>query len=214
MLISLSFLLVVFLIATQDIALDGWALTLLPPSVRTYASTCQSLGLQIGGFVSFSLFMALHSAGFCNRFLRSTPSDTGLLSLEAFMYWVGFLFILVSVLLLLLPIAEPLPRAKPISVSQTYMYISHLLCLKSVRQLSTMLLLARLGAITTEAIIGLKFIEIGLPTELLGLISAFEFPFQIGFALLIGRSTREGELALHMLLFLSLGYLLRLVDAF
>lgn len=56
--------------AAQDIAVDGWALTLLPPEHVSYASTCQTLGQTTGIFTSFTVFLALQDAGFCNKYLR------------------------------------------------------------------------------------------------------------------------------------------------
>ena len=44
--------------AAQDIAVDGWALTLLPPAHIEYASTCQTLGMNTGYFTSFTVFLA------------------------------------------------------------------------------------------------------------------------------------------------------------
>lgn len=56
----------------QDIAVDGWALTLLPPHHIEYASTCQTLGMNTGYFMSFTIFLALSSTEFCNTYIRST----------------------------------------------------------------------------------------------------------------------------------------------
>lgn len=44
---------------TQDIAVDGWALTLLSPPNVGYASTCQTIGTSTGFFTSFTAFLAL-----------------------------------------------------------------------------------------------------------------------------------------------------------
>jgi hypothetical protein len=55
----------------QDIAVDGWALTLLPPHHIEYASTCQTLGMNTGYFMSFTIFLALSSTEFCNQYIRS-----------------------------------------------------------------------------------------------------------------------------------------------
>lgn len=55
----------------QDIAVDGWALTLLPPHHIEYASTCQTLGMNTGYFMSFTIFLALSSTEFCNKYIRS-----------------------------------------------------------------------------------------------------------------------------------------------
>lgn len=56
----------------QDIAVDGWALTLLPPHHIEYASTCQTLGMNTGYFMSFTIFLALSSTEFCNKYIRSS----------------------------------------------------------------------------------------------------------------------------------------------
>jgi hypothetical protein len=70
------FFALVFLSATQDIAVDGafqasavlntlgWALTLLKPENLSYASTSQTIGLNTGYFLSFTVFLALNSADF------------------------------------------------------------------------------------------------------------------------------------------------------
>lgn len=47
-----------------DVAVDGWALTLLSPENLGYASTCQTIGLNTGYFASFTVFLALNSEEF------------------------------------------------------------------------------------------------------------------------------------------------------
>lgn len=48
------FFFLVLLCATQDIAVDGWALTLLSEENLSYASTAQTIGLNTGYFLSFT----------------------------------------------------------------------------------------------------------------------------------------------------------------
>lgn len=67
-----------FLAATQDIAVDGWALTMLKKENVGHASTCNSVGQTTGFFLSYVLFMALESATFCNQYLRSSPEKEGI----------------------------------------------------------------------------------------------------------------------------------------
>jgi hypothetical protein len=62
--ITAIFLLLVFFSATQDIAVDGWALTLLSKENINYASTAQTVGLTTGYFLSFTVFLALNSPEF------------------------------------------------------------------------------------------------------------------------------------------------------
>ena len=46
-----------------------------------WASTCNSVGQTAGYFLGNILFLALESADFCNKYLRSEPQETGLLTL-------------------------------------------------------------------------------------------------------------------------------------
>nr|XP_023020136.1 acetyl-coenzyme A transporter 1-like [Leptinotarsa decemlineata] len=56
-----------FLAATQDIAVDGWALTMLKKTNVGHASTCNSVGQTTGYFLSYVVFMALESSTFFFR---------------------------------------------------------------------------------------------------------------------------------------------------
>ena len=53
------FFMVVVLCATQDIAVDAWALTLLPDEMKSYSSTAQTIGLNCGYFLSFTVLLVL-----------------------------------------------------------------------------------------------------------------------------------------------------------
>ena len=44
--------------------LSGWALTLLSQDCLSYASTCQTIGLNTGFFASFTVFLAFNSEAF------------------------------------------------------------------------------------------------------------------------------------------------------
>jgi PAT family acetyl-CoA transporter-like MFS transporter 1 len=53
-----------FICSFVDIAVDGWALTLLSQENLSYASTAQTIGLNTGYFLSFTVFLAFNSADF------------------------------------------------------------------------------------------------------------------------------------------------------
>uniref|UniRef100_A0A672MXK5 Solute carrier family 33 member 1 n=1 Tax=Sinocyclocheilus grahami TaxID=75366 RepID=A0A672MXK5_SINGR len=72
------FFVLAFLAATQDIAVDGWALTMLSRENVGYASTCNSVGQTAGYFLGNVLFLALESADFCNKYLRFEPQERGI----------------------------------------------------------------------------------------------------------------------------------------
>lgn len=96
------FLLFILFAATQDIAVDGWALTLLSKPNLSYASTAQTIGLNIGHALSFTLFLALNSIEFSNRWLRTRPSTEPIVTLGGYMhmwavvYWVFTIWLAVA----------------------------------------------------------------------------------------------------------------------
>lgn len=42
----------------------------MPRNVHRWASTCQTVGMNAGYFTSFTVFLALNDASFCNAWLR------------------------------------------------------------------------------------------------------------------------------------------------
>lgn len=98
------------LMATQDIAVDGWALTMLSPQNVGHASTCNTIGQTLGYSLAHVGFLALNSAETCNRFLRATPRPYGMVSLAGFMWFWGWVFL--GTTLLVLCKAEAPPRTQ------------------------------------------------------------------------------------------------------
>ena len=57
--------------------MDGWALTLLSPPHVAYASTCQTIGISLGYFTSFTIFLALQDHNFCNLYVGAGLGGSG-----------------------------------------------------------------------------------------------------------------------------------------
>ncbi|GAA6064383.1 hypothetical protein JCM10212_002916, partial [Sporobolomyces blumeae] len=90
------FFTLVFFAATQDIAVDGWALTLLSKDNLSYASTAQTIGLNTGYFLSFTVFLAFNSVEFSNKYFRSTPLEYPLVTLSGYLHFWAVAFIAVT----------------------------------------------------------------------------------------------------------------------
>ena len=97
-LLTAAFFLLNFFAATQDIAVDGWALTMLAPENVGYASTCNTVGQTAGYFLANVVFLALESADFCNTYLRSTPQPEGIVTLASFLFFWGLVFLITTTL--------------------------------------------------------------------------------------------------------------------
>ena len=88
-----------FLAATQDIAVDGWSLTLLSRENVRYASTCDTVGHLSGFFIGNAVFLGLTSADFSNRYLRTQPSPKGVVAFSGFFYFWGVVFLVATTLI-------------------------------------------------------------------------------------------------------------------
>ena len=121
--ITALFTALIFLAATQDIAVDGWALELLSGPAAGFASSCQTLGMSIGWFLSYTTFLALNGADFCPRFLSWALEcpEGSLVSLKTFMRASGVFLAFVTLVVVLWPEAPrestDTPRPVPPSAS-------------------------------------------------------------------------------------------------
>lgn len=99
-LLTFIFLMLNFLAATQDIAVDGWALTMLSRRNVAYSSTCNTVGQTAGFFIGNVIFLALESADFSNKYIRSKEEQapTGVVTFEEFLYYCGIVFLVVTIL--------------------------------------------------------------------------------------------------------------------
>ena len=91
----------------QDIAVDGWALSLLSKSNVSLTGSCQTLGLNLGYFTSFTVFVALNDVAFCNKWLRRHPLNYPVFSLGGYMATWGWLFLAFSVWMVLFKKEQP-----------------------------------------------------------------------------------------------------------
>lgn len=100
--LTLCFFCLVLMASTQDIAVDSWALVILSPASKNYASTAQTVGLNTGYFLSFTVFLAFNSKEFMNKYFRSASNqkDYGLITLGQYMVFAGLITIICTFYLL------------------------------------------------------------------------------------------------------------------
>eukprot|EP01087_Luapelamoeba_hula_P018943 TRINITY_DN6192_c0_g1_i2.p1 TRINITY_DN6192_c0_g1~~TRINITY_DN6192_c0_g1_i2.p1 ORF type:complete len:491 (-),score=55.52 TRINITY_DN6192_c0_g1_i2:60-1532(-) len=212
--ITAVFFTLVLLVATQDIAVDGWALTLLAKDKLSYASTCQTLGINTGYFLSYTVFLALNSPDFCNAYLRPAgeAQDVGVLSLSTYIQSLALLYGVVTLLLAVFKQerlvengeheysykddedytnqnkdAVPHTNLDDLTVKQVYATIWEITKLPNVRLLLFMLLIYKIGFMSADSVSALKLIEKGFKKEDLASFALLEFPFQILFAVIAGK---------------------------
>ena len=161
------FLTIVFFIlfvcaATQDIAVDGWALTILSRENVGHASTCNSVGQTGGYFLGYTIFLALESKEFCNAYLRWEPQDKGLVDLPEFLFFWGVVFIVVNTLVWVLK-RESREHSSEVKedILMAYSQLFNILKLKPVQTYVLFALTSKVGSNTLTMYSG--FIQRGCP---------------------------------------------------
>ena len=163
--LTFVFFVLYFLAATQDIAVDGWALTMLSKESVGHAGTCNSVGQTAGYFLAFSGFFGLSKLGVC--------------SLETFMRFWAVAFVAITLLVAFFKVEEPCKDddERPGSVVQIYSQMINVLKLRSVQDLSFVLLTCGIPFI--DGLIGVKFQDAGVSSDVIALLAALTTPVHI-----------------------------------
>lgn len=181
-----------FLAATQDIAVDGWALTMLSRQNVAWASTCNTVGQTAGYFIGNVVFLALESPDFCNNFLRSIPQPEGIVTLSTFLKGCGIVFLITTTLVSIFKKERNTAAEnndEEFGLVETYKLLISIFKLKSIGKLVVILLTCKIGFAACDAVTALKLIEGGVPKEKLALFSIPMIPVQIILPIFISKYT-------------------------
>ncbi|XP_068601656.1 acetyl-coenzyme A transporter 1 [Brachionichthys hirsutus] len=189
------FFMLAFLAATQDIAVDGWALTMLSRENVGYASTCNTVGQTAGYFLGNVLFLALESADFCNKYLRMEPKDTGIVTLSDFLFFWGMVFLVSTTLIAVIKRENEPGRGQRTAheetqgVMETYKLLFSMIKMPTLFTFCGLLLTAKIGFSAADAVTGLKLVAAGVPKEQLALLAVPLVPLQILLPVVISKYT-------------------------
>ncbi|KAJ3076957.1 hypothetical protein HDU98_010233 [Podochytrium sp. JEL0797] len=175
--LAFTFASLVFLCATQDIAVDGWALTLLSDENKAYASTAQTIGLNSGFFLSFTVFLALNSKEFCVKYLGL---DDQLLLLGQYLFFWGIMFLICDIWLIFMKKEDPETEEHAANEIQlVYHHIFQVITLPNMKRLIFMTMISKIGFMAHDSVSALKLLEKGFSKEDLALTVLIDFPIQI-----------------------------------
>lgn len=209
--LTIAFFILNFLAATQDIAVDGWALTMLNKSNVGFSSTCNSIGQMFGNFLGFVVFIALESTKFCNTFLRIIPEEKGLITLPDYLLFWGVAFILSTTIVAICK-REHLPASQSttfelgyisensinnesmeLSIFKTYKLLVQVFYIQPVRMYCIVLLTRSIMFSACDAVTSLKLIEAGITKDSAALLSTIMMPLKIFLPILISKQTASAR---------------------
>ena len=168
--------------ATQDIAVDGWALTMLPKQYVGWASTCNSVGQTAGYFIGNVVLLTLESSHFANTYVRSQPQDGGFVTLSGFIFFWGIFFLFGSLAICGFKREVEHPSTKEhegTAIHETYMQLYDIARLPVIRQFVVLLLTWKIGLAAAEGVTGLKLLEAGLTRDRMAMLAIPLTPVQL-----------------------------------
>eukprot|EP00644_Phytophthora_capsici_P005253 jgi/Phyca11/4313/fgenesh1_pm.PHYCAscaffold_1_\ len=181
--LTVFFFVLYFMMATQDIAVDGWAITMLSEK-----------NVTVGYFVAYVGFLALNDPGTCNSYLRSEPEDEGMVSLPGFMSFWGWVMFFTTLGVWIFKHEKPEEEgSERLTIAQTYSQMYSVLRLPSVISLSVVLLTSKIGFAAAESVASLKLVEYGMKKEKLALLTPILIPLGIVIPVLIGRWIKPAQ---------------------
>jgi PAT family acetyl-CoA transporter-like MFS transporter 1 len=155
--LTISWFFIIFLTASQDVCVDGWALTLFATSNVVWQSTSQTIGQTFGRFLGSSFLLTFESANFTNRYIRQPLSlrmqDTGLFTLAQFVRFWGIAFLVVTCIVAFLfrqRAPDQNERKNKLKFIETYLSIIKLFKKKCMLQLAFILIISPFGYAATE----------------------------------------------------------------
>jgi len=192
-----------FLCATQDIAVDGLALTILSERNREYGATCNAIGQTLGYFLAYVGFLGL--------------SAYGLATLGGFFFFWGWVFVASTVCVLLVKQDEH--RAQEGSTGsqllEAYKEMWLVLQLPAVRSLALVLLTVKAPLAAFDALAPLELMSKGVPKEHLAALSMIMLPISMATQAYVSQlfgSNPDGKLSMPPLLVFLTGFKARLFN--
>jgi len=191
--VTAFFFMLYFLMATQDIAVDGWALTMLSKKNRGRGPVCNSIGQNLGYFLAFVGFLALNDVGSSEKFWRpllgvkSDPSK-GIVSLGSFIKFMGCVMLGVTTFVAFFKketnshgYTDPVDDddddddaeldASQIGLVETYKRLWTVCKLPAVRGLFLVLLTYRFPTALSDKVKFLKAVEFGMSKQTTALLA-------------------------------------------
>lgn len=194
-LITIVFFFVWFLTATQDIVVDGWAITMLQRKNVGYAATANFTGQAVGSMLGFIVFLSLESKEFCNKYIFNEPRDEGLVKLSGFLRFWGcaFLAITIGVAIFKKESSDDQNLDKNHGIKNAYPALWKIFKLKPMLRASTILAFEDFAFAACELISTLKLIDYGVPKDAIALYNVPTFLVQVFLPIIIVKYTAGEE---------------------
>jgi PAT family acetyl-CoA transporter-like MFS transporter 1 len=137
--------------------------------------------------MSYTVFLAFNSKEFANKWFRSAsaPQDVGLLTLDGYLQFWGWAYLIVTLGLALFKREERTKNTE--GIAEVYQTMWGILKLKNVQLFVMVHLIAKIGFQANDAVTSLKLLDKGFSQEDLSLVVLIDFPIELSLGYYIGK---------------------------
>jgi len=185
--LTFTFFFLNFLAATQDVAVDGWALTMLKPKNVGYASTCNSVGQTCGWCLGYIVFVNLESAGY--------------ITFSQFLLFWGIVFLITTTLIAIFkkekntgtnsvePEDDSIEKEPELGLIDTYKMLWKIIRHPLIPVVFAILFTCGFGFSAAESMTKLKMIDRKVPKEIITRMEIPMIPVKVFLTLFLTRFT-------------------------
>ncbi|XP_022169005.1 acetyl-coenzyme A transporter 1-like [Myzus persicae] len=174
--LTVVWLIINCLAATQDIVVDGWACSMLQKHNIHYSSMCNAIGNSLGSFLGYAVLLLLGSETFCNKWLRFYHESGGIITLKGYLYFWGIVYIVAAACVSKFKSEiQPSAEQKGLGVLNTYKLLWDIIKLPNVKILGVIFLTAKLGFATVDTVTNMEFMEAGVSENNIVIIGIMVF---------------------------------------
>ncbi|CAF0816696.1 unnamed protein product [Adineta ricciae] len=201
--LTIVFFCIVVLIATQDICVDGWALTLFSSSDVIWQSISQMIGQPFGVFLGSSVLLTFESGNMTNRLIREpfgiAIQSYGLFTLAQFVRFWGVMFLITTLSVTILfrkhyqaaELMDESQNRSKLNLLDTYIYVARLFKKRSFLRLLYLIMGPHFGYAAMSAMTYVTLInENVVKREILGLITMPLIIVKVTVPLLVSQTKR------------------------
>ncbi|XP_050056482.1 acetyl-coenzyme A transporter 1-like isoform X1 [Aphis gossypii] len=174
--LTVVWLIINCLAATQDIVVDGWACSMLKKHNIHYSSMCNATGNSLGSFLGYAVPLLLGSETFCNKWLRFNDKPGGVITIKGYLYFWGIVYIVAAACVSKFKReTQPSAEQKGLGVLNTYKLLWDIVKLPNVQILGAIFLTAKLGFATIDTVTNMEFMEAGVSENNIVIIGILVF---------------------------------------
>ena len=183
--LAMAIFFAVLLLAVQDVAVDAWALELLPRRSLPYAPVCQTVGMGIGNLLGHPILLLLSSTHF---------ADPPIVSFEQFLWVLGPVHMILALAVMLQP--DGGTAAQRPSLDRIFRQLWQVALLPSTRHIGTLCMLQRLAVAALDGCSLTFYMRLaGARQEHMTFMAACVAPVQLGASVLVARAIAQSELS-------------------